>query len=92
MEQSHEALLGEVLNRIEQNNESLRAGTPLAELRDAIEAALQSLPELQTDDFDQVMGNSDFLGRLVAEAPEIIGWNADQIITWIEQIAKQANS
>lgn len=90
MEQSHEAILGEVLDRIEQNNESLRAGTPLAELRDAIETALQSLPELQTDDFNQVMGNSDFLQRLVAEAPEIIGWNADQIITWIEEIAKNA--
>ncbi len=89
MDQSHEAILAEVLNRIEQNNESLRAGSPLAELRDAIEAALQSLPELQTDDFDQVMGNSDFLQRLVMEAPEIIGWNADQIITWIEEIAKK---
>lgn len=92
MEQSHEAILSRVLDRIEQNNEQIRPGTPLHDLNHAIEEALKMLPELKTDDFNQVMSSNDYLQRLIADAPEMIGWNADKIIEWIETIKSKATS
>lgn len=92
MEQSHEAILSQVLDRIEKNNEQLRPGTPLHELNNAIEEALKLLPELKTDDFDQVMNSTDYLQRLISDAPNMIGWDADKIIEWIEVIRQKATT
>lgn len=88
-EQSHEALLKEVLDTIVQNNKQARPGTPMAELRGAIETALASLPPLNFRDFEQAISDTGAAERLVQRAPEMIGWNADQIVEWVEQIARK---
>ena len=43
-EASHEELLKGVLEQVIRNNRSARPGTPMAELREAIEGALTALP------------------------------------------------
>ena len=86
---AHEALLKNVLDRVIQNNQQLRPGTPLAELKNAIEASLTSLPPLEFEEFSQALDSTDVSSKLVKRAPEIIGWNADQIVEWIEELAKK---
>jgi hypothetical protein len=86
---AHEELLKTVLDRVIQNNQQLRPGTPLAELKDAIEAALTSLPPLEFEEFSQALDNTDVFQKLVRRAPEIIGWNADQVVAWVEELAKK---
>jgi hypothetical protein len=88
-EQSHEELLREVLEVAVRNNQQLRPGTPLAELKTAIESALRNLPPLEFEEFAQAVEDADAAQKLVQRAPEIVGWNADQIVAWIEELAKK---
>jgi hypothetical protein len=88
-EQTHEDLLQEVLQLVIENNQQMKPGTPLAELRTAIEAALASLPPLEFQEFSQAVGDTEAAARLVQNAPEMIGWNADQIVQWVEELAKK---
>jgi hypothetical protein len=90
---THEQLLKDVLDRVVQNNQQLRPGTPLAELKDAIEASLSALPPLEFQEFGAVLeGGSDYSGELLKRAPEMIGWNADQIIEWVEELTEKLES
>jgi hypothetical protein len=89
-ELTHEELLKNVLDRVEESNQQLRPGTPLAELKDAIEASLSSLPPLEFREFSQLLeGSSDYSVELLQRAPEMIGWNADQIIEWVEELSSK---
>lgn len=88
-DQSHEAILRDVLDLVTQNNRQMKPGTPMAELRAAVETALQALPPLEFQDFNQAVGDTDAAARLVQRAPEMIGWNADQIVEWIEELSKK---
>jgi hypothetical protein len=90
-EQSYDDLLKTVLDRVVQNNQQIRPGTPMAELKDAIESALASLPPLEFEEFNQVLQNIDknAASKLIERGPEIIGWNADQIVQWIEELSKK---
>ncbi len=58
-EQSHEELLREVLENVIRNNQQLRPGTPMAELKTAIEAAINNLPPLEFKEFDEAINNND---------------------------------
>jgi hypothetical protein len=91
-EQSHEELLGKVLDIAVQNNQRVRAGTPLAELKSAIESGLKSLPPLEFADFKEAIGDADAANRLIHRAPEIIGWDADKIVEWLDQLSGKINS
>jgi hypothetical protein len=86
---SQEQILEGVLDRITQNNLSGKPGTPIAHLRTAIEGALSALPPLEFEEFTQVLKDTDAPTKLVERAPEIVGWNADQIVEWVEEIAKK---
>jgi hypothetical protein len=86
-QQTQEELLEKVLDRIVQNNLASKPGTPMAELRAAIETALGSLPHLEFAEFSQFQSDTDAAERLVARAPEIIGWNAEQVVAWLEEIS-----
>ena len=86
-EGSHEALLREVLEQIVQNNRAQKPGTPLAELKSALEVAIRDLPPLDFAEFDQAVGDADAVERLLRRAPEIIGWDADQVVEWMEELA-----
>lgn len=88
-EDSYEALLKEVLDRIEQDNNLAKPGTPMAELKNAVEAAIQALPPLEFEEFSQAVNDEEAVKRLIQRAPEIIGWNADQIVEWIEELSKK---
>ena len=88
-EQSHEELLQGVLDLIIDNNRQMKPGSPLAELKAAIETALAALPPLEFEEFGQAIEDKDAATRLVHRAPELIGWNADQIIEWIEELARK---
>jgi hypothetical protein len=88
-ETNQEELLRNVLERVIQNNRQVRPGTPMAELRSAIEAALSALPPLEFEEFTQAIGDTAAAERFVRNAPEIIGWNADQIVEWIEELSKK---
>jgi hypothetical protein len=90
-DQSHDELLAKVLDIAVQNNQRARAGTPLADLKAAIEAALSSLPPLEFAEFDDAVGDAGAAGRLIQRAPELIGWNADQIVAWMEELAGKIN-
>jgi hypothetical protein len=83
----HEELLNKVLDIAIQNNLRVRAGTPMAELKAAIEAALTALPPLQFEEFSQTVSDTEAADRLVERAPEMIGWNADRVVEWLEQLA-----
>jgi hypothetical protein len=89
MEPAQEDLLRQVLDQVVQNNQQIKPGTPMAELKAAIEAALGSLPPLEFEEFTQAVGDADAADRLVRRAPEMIGWNADQIVEWVEELAKK---
>jgi hypothetical protein len=90
---THEELLEKTLDRVVENNKRLRPGTPMAELKDAIEASLSSLPPLEFKEFSELIANmeeeSDFSQEMLTRAPEILGWDADQIIAWVEEITKK---
>jgi len=86
---NHDELLRTVLDRVVQNNQRLRPGTPLAELKDAIEAALTTLPQLEFEEFTKAIESDDAADKLIERAPQIIGWNADQIVAWVEEISKK---
>lgn len=88
-ESSHESLLRDVLAQVTEQNRQQRPGTPMAELRAAIKAALGSLPPLEFEEFDRALDDSDAADRLVRRAPELIGWNADQIVEWVEELSKK---
>jgi hypothetical protein len=86
---SHEELLQRVLERVIENNRRDRPGTPMAELKSAVESALSSLPPLEFDAFNQAISDDNALERFVQKAPELIGWNADQIVEWVEELSKK---
>lgn len=90
-ETTQEKLLQDVLNRVVQRNEQLQPGTPLAELKEAIEAALSSLPPLEFKEYSQMLEQKPDQSQqqLLDRAPEMVGWNADQIIAWVEELAKR---
>jgi len=90
--QSHEELLKKVLEIAIQNNQRTRPGTPMAELKAAIEAALGSLPALEFAEFEQAVSDTGAAQKLVQRAPEMIGWNADQIVQWLEELAAKTTS
>jgi hypothetical protein len=91
-DQSYEELLGKVLDIAIRNNQRIRPGTPMFELKAAIEAALTALPPLEFDEFTQAIGDTDAAAKLVQRAPEMIGWNADQIVEWLEQLSGRINT
>jgi hypothetical protein len=88
-EQTHEQLLKEVLDQVVQNNRQLRPGTPMAELKSAVEAALGALPPLQLEENTKVIDDANAAKSLVDRAPQLIGWDADKIVEWIEELSKK---
>ncbi len=88
-DQTHEALLREVIEQVAENNRQVKPGTPMAELQTAIESAIDSLPSLEFEEFNQAVSDTNAAERLIGRAPEIIGWNADQIVEWVEELAKK---
>lgn len=88
-ETNHEELLRNVLDRVMQNNRQIRPGTPMAELKAAIEAAISALPPLEFEAYSQAINDKTAAERFVQKAPEIIGWNADQVVEWIEALSKK---
>lgn len=84
-----EQLLRSVLERVMQNNRQVRPGSPMAELKAAIEASLASLPPLEFEAFDRAVADASAVERFVEKAPDIIGWNADQVVEWVEELAKK---
>jgi len=85
----HDQLLQNVLDRVIQNNLQIRPGTPMAELKEAIEDAITSLPALDFEDASRAIEDKNAAENLVQRAPEIIGWNADQIVEWVEELSKK---
>jgi hypothetical protein len=51
--------------------------------------ALISLPPLEFEEFGQAIQDAEAAQQLVKQAPDIIGWNADRIIEWIEELARK---
>lgn len=88
-EMSQEQLLQQVLERVSQNNLATKPGTPLAELRTAIEGALGALPPLKFEEVSQALEDTEAADKLIRRAPEIIGWNADRIVEWVEELSKK---
>lgn len=88
-EDSYEQLLQNILDRVIQNNQQLRPGTPMLELKEAIEAALSSLPPLEFSEFNQALEQNNATEELIRQAPEVIGWNADQIVDWLEELSRK---
>jgi hypothetical protein len=86
---THEEALRQVLDLVVQNNQQSKPGTPMSELKIAIEAALASLPPLDFEEFTQAIGDTDAADELVRRAPDLIGWNADQIVEWVEELSKK---
>ena len=86
-EESYEKLLQNVLDRVIQNNQQVRPGTPMAALKEAIEASLSALPPLEFQEFSEAIENQNAAEQLVSRGPELIGWNADQIVQWVEELA-----
>lgn len=90
-ETSHQELLKRVLERIKQNNLEARPGTPMAELKEAIEAAIEDLPPIEFEEFTQAIEDKGAADQLIEKGPEIIGWNADKIVEWIEALSTKLN-
>jgi hypothetical protein len=89
-ETNYNELLEQVLKRVIANNEQIKPGTPLAELKEAIEESIKNLPPLEFEEFNRAVSDMDSAAEtLIRRAPEIIGWNADQIVEWIEALAKK---
>jgi hypothetical protein len=88
-EKTHEELLREMLEQVVQNNAQVKPGTPMFELKAAIESAISTLPPLEFEEFNQAISDTDASEKLVRRAPELIGWNADQIVEWVQELAKK---
>ncbi len=88
-EQSHEELLRQALEIAIRNNQQIRPGTPMAELKSAIETALNSLPPLEFEQFAEATGDTEAVHRLVDNAPELAGWDADRIVEWVQKLAEK---
>ncbi|MGD2088744.1 MAG: hypothetical protein PVH61_21375 [Candidatus Aminicenantes bacterium] len=88
---NYDALLNEVLNRVIENNLQAKPGTPMADLKSAIETAIKSLPELEFEEFSKAINDTDAERELIDRAPEIIGWDADHIVNWIETISNKTS-
>jgi hypothetical protein len=85
---SHEQLLKDVLDRVVQHNQQLMPGTPLAELKAAIEESLSTLPPLEFRELSGLLEpGTDYSSELIRRGPEMIGWDADKIIEWVEALA-----
>ena len=90
---THEELLKNVLDRVVESNRSLRPGTPMPELKDAIEASLSSLPPLEFEEFRQLTEEDrDYSAKLLRRSEDMLGWNADQIIAWVEEVTRKLES
>ena len=87
-DQTHEAFLREVIEQVAQNNRQTKPGTPMAELQAAIESAIDSLPPLEFEEFNQSLGDENAAEQLIRRAPEMIGWDADQIVEWVEELIR----
>jgi len=85
----HEELLKQVLDRIIENNRNIRPGTPMADLQNAIEGAIENLKELNFEDFDKAVEDKDAANNLLDQAPEMIGWTTDQVLEWVEELSKK---
>jgi hypothetical protein len=88
-EEQYEQLLKDVLDQVVQNNRQLRPGTPMAELKSAVEAALSALPPLQLEEYTKAIDDANAANTLIERAPQLIGWNADKIVAWIEELSKK---
>lgn len=86
-DETHEELLREVLDNVVKSNLEVKPGTPMAELQEAIETAISNLPPLEFEEFNQAISDTDAAARLVRNAPEMIGWNADKIVEWVEELS-----
>lgn len=86
---NHEQLLEKVLDGIVARNNQVAPGTPMAKLKEAIENNLNSLPPLDFQEFDDAVSDTNAVENLIKNAPDLIGWNADKIIEWIENISKK---
>ncbi len=87
-DQTHETLLREVIEQVVQNNRQVKPGTPMAELQAAIESIIEAIPPLEFEEFDQTLGDVSAIERLIRRAPEMIGWDADQVVEWVEELIK----
>lgn len=85
----HDELLREVLDAVIENNRQTRPGSPLAELKSAIESAIGSLPPLDFDEYTKAIDDPEAAERFLQHAPELVGWDADQIVDWIEELSKK---
>ncbi len=89
MEQQHVKLLNELLDKTIAHNRSLNPGSPMANLHQAIEQAIENLPRLQFDTFEQAIEDKSSAEQLIQRAPQMIGWDAENLIAWIEELAKK---
>ena len=89
MEKKYEELLKSVLDNVIEGNRKIRPGTPMAELKDSIEASIASLPPLEFEKFSKAMEDKEAAGELLKKAPEIIGWDADHLVEWVENLSKK---
>lgn len=90
-DKNYEELLDTVLNRVIKNNLQAKPGTPMADLKTAIETAIESLPKLEFEEFSKALKDEDAGKKLVNRAPEIIGWDADHIVDWIETLSNKTS-
>jgi len=88
-DKNYDALLNTVLNQVIENNLHARPGTPMADLKAAIETAIESLPALEFEEFSKALTDTEAEMNLIKRAPEIIGWDADHIVDWIETLSKK---
>lgn len=91
MEKKYEDMLTAALNRVIENNRQIRPGTPMAELKVAIESAISALPALEFETFSKAVEDKKAVEELINEAPKIIGWDADNLVKWIDDLSKKIN-
>jgi hypothetical protein len=86
---SHEDLLRQVLDRVIENNRQIRQGTPMADLKQAIEEAIQSLPKLEFEEINKAVEDTNAAEQLIQKSPQLLGWDADHLVEWIEELSKK---